>query len=121
VFHFAFGLFWVFVAMAIFLARPAFEAKGRDVGTLVVFAAMLAVYNFVRCGVTWMIRRRRTLNDHGTGIPMCPRCGRPMKLVDLGPDCPTEKDRWSFVCCGLQLHIEDDDVRRTIVTKIRGN
>ena len=51
-------------------------------------------------------------------MPSCPRCGRHMKLVDLGPNLPAEKDRYKLVCCGYQLQIEDDDERRHIIKKL---
>ncbi len=43
-----------------------------------------------------------------------------MRLTDLGPAVPEEKERFKLVCCGYQLQIDDDEERRRILRHFRG-
>lgn len=48
-------------------------------------------------------------------MAICPRCGQPMKVVDLAPQAArlgVRVPEGSFVieCCGTELTIDDDDL-----------
>jgi hypothetical protein len=112
--HLAFGVFWVVIAVLVLLAPQANVPWGQNAGMLAAFAGMLAVYNFLRFGINWMVRRRPR-SEADFELPRCPKCGRRMRLVDLGPQVQAEKDRYKLHCCGYQLQIDDDEERRRIM------
>jgi hypothetical protein len=59
-------------------------------------------------------------------LPICPKCGNVMKLVDLRSEFDeaaiqyTDEDiPYEIVCCGLRLYIKNDEEARRVVESLK--
>lgn len=68
----------------------------------------------------------RTMMKDKPELPLCPKCGKVMKLVDLrrlaaarGSLLPPFKDPYTIECCDRQLLISDNEEWREVIRMLK--